>query len=92
MTRWSSATFDIDALRSQAKDGPLACELASRALLTVSLSGTLVKNDDGGSSRIVKKDPSNNCSRDDVAVALTLAAGATARIPKRSHGVYLGAA
>ena len=92
VTRWSSATYDIDALRSLAKDGPLSCDEASRQLLTVSLAATVVKNDDGGSSRIVKRDPSNNTGRDDVSCALTLAAGAMKRTPARTGGVFLGAA
>ena len=91
VTRWFGATYDIDALRKIARDGPLACEEDSRSLLTVSLAATVVKNDDGGSTRIIKKDPSNNTGRDDVSSALTLAAGAMKRTRKQS-GLYLGAA
>ena len=79
VTRWSEATFDIGALRKFAKDGPLACEHESRLLLTYSLSVAMVKNDDQGGTRLVKADPSNNSARDDVAAALTLAAGALRR-------------
>ena len=43
-----------------------------------SLSAALVRSDDAGSIRMVK-DGSNNTGRDDVAAALTLAAGAWER-------------
>ena len=79
VTRWSSASEDIRAVRKLAADGPLACPKGSRELLTASLSSALVKNDDQGSVRLVKKG-SNNTGRDDVAAALTLAAGALARL------------
>ena len=80
--RWSEASADIRDLRRLAKDGPLSCSGASRALLTASLSGAIVKNDDQGSVRLVKKG-TNNQARDDVAAALVLAAGAGARAMKR---------
>ena len=79
-TRWSEAAEDIRALRKLAADGPLSCEPASRALLSASLSGALVINDDQGNVRLRKKGV-NNEARDDVAAALTLAAGALARAP-----------
>ena len=88
VTRWSEAAFDIRATRKIARDGPLAVEAASRAVLEASLSVATVKNDDQGSCRLVKS--SNNTSRDDVAQALTLAAGALARMPSRPRRVYLG--
>ena len=50
----------------------------SRDLLVASLSAALVRSDDAGSIRMVK-DGSNNTGRDDVAAALTLAAGAWER-------------
>lgn len=79
VTRWSSASEDIRAVRKLAADGPLACPKGSRELLTASLSSALVKNDDQGSVRLVKKG-SNNTGRDDVAAAMTLACGALARL------------
>ena len=91
VTRWSEATADIGALRKLAKDGPLAVAPESRGLLTASVGVAAVKNDDGGSCRMVKDD-AHNCARDDVAAALVLAAGAFARLPKRrKRGAYLGA-
>ena len=78
MQRWSEGSFDIRALRKITRDGPLAVDPQSRALLQASLSVCAVKEDDAGSVRIIKRG-SHNESRDDVAVALTLAAGAFAR-------------
>ena len=75
--RWSDSDFDIRALRKLALDGPLAVAPSARPLLTASLAAALVKND-GGLSRMVKKD-TNNCGRDDVAAALVLAAGSLQR-------------
>lgn len=79
VSRWSDAAADLRALRKLAKDGPLSVAEGSRDLLAASLSSAMVKNDDQGSFRLVKKDPSNNSARDDVAVALVLAAGAWER-------------
>lgn len=78
----AEAAGDIRSLRKLAKDGPLSCEPGSRGLLTASLAAAMVKPDDQGNSFLVKRD-SNNQARDDVAVALTLAAGALDRMPKR---------
>ena len=78
VTRWSEASEDIRALRKMAADGPLACEESSRLLVAASLSAAMVKNDDQGSVRLVKRGTNNN-ARDDVAAALTLAAGAFSR-------------
>ena len=47
------------------------------------------ENDKSGNYRLVKKDPSNNCGRDDVAAALVLLAGAMERRPKPRPS-YLG--
>ena len=80
VARWSEASEDIRALRKGAKDGPFSCEEGSRDLLTASLSGALVKNDDQGNVRLAKRG-FNNAARDDVAAALVLAAGALARAP-----------
>ena len=78
VTRWSEASFDIRALRSHTKDGPFAIAKSSRSLLQASLSVAAVKNDDAGSVRLIKR-TANNESRDDVASAFCLAAGAFAR-------------
>ena len=53
--RWSEASEDIRATRKAAKDGPLAVAEPSRALLAASLSAAMVKNDDQGSVRMVKR-------------------------------------
>ena len=74
VSRWSEASFDIRALRSKVKDGPFSVSPCSRSLLAASLSVAAVKNDDQGSTRLVKRD-TNNTARDDVAAALVLAAG-----------------
>ena len=89
VTRWSEATSDIMALRKMVRDGPMAIDADSFLLIGASLSMTMVKNDDAGSTRL-EKNSTNNTGRDDVSAALTLAAGALARNPKRSSGVYLG--
>ena len=78
ITRWSEASYDIRAVRSASKDGPFAVAECSRSLLEASLSVATVKNDDQGSFRLVKR-TRNNESRDDVAAAFCLAAGAFAR-------------
>ena len=74
VTRWSEAAADIRALRSKTKDGPFAVAPDSRSLLAASLAVATVKNDDQGSTRLVKRG-TNNCARDDVSAALILAAG-----------------
>ena len=79
ITRWSDASFDIRALRRSALDGPLSVDAESADLLTASLSIAMVVNDTSGNTRLRKRDPSNNTSRDDVAAALVLAAGAVDR-------------
>ena len=78
ITRWSESSFDIRSLRSKVKDGPFSVSACSRSLLEASLSVAQVKNDDAGSFRLIKR-TSNNESRDDVASAFCLAAGAWAR-------------
>ena len=90
MTRWSESSADIRALRKMAKDGPLSVHPGSAPLLEASLAVASVKADDAGNVRLQKRG-SNNTSRDDVAAALTLGAGAHQRrskAPKR--GVYRG--
>ena len=78
VTRWSEAAFDIRSLRALALDGGLAVDLDSQALLATSLSSAIIKADESGSFRLVKKG-TNNTARDDCASALLLAAGALAR-------------
>lgn len=92
VTRWSESAADIRATRKMARDGPLAVEPGSRALLVASLAAAAVQNDDAGNFRLVKRDQANNTSRDDVAAALTLACGAVQRAPSGSGFRYLGAA
>ena len=91
VTRWAEAAFDIRSLRKMALDGPLSVVEDSRALLGVSLSGSMVKSDDAGNTRLIK-DGTNNTARDDVSAALVLAAGALARKPKRTVVRSLGLA
>ena len=81
IARWSESSADIRAVRKLAKDGPLSCAESSRALLTASLASTVVKSDDAGNVRLVKKG-TKNTGRDDVGAALVLAAGALSRAPK----------
>ena len=93
VSRWSEAGDDIRSLRRLVKDGPLTVEPASRALIAASFAVAMVKNDDQGNTRLVKKG-ANNASRDDVAAALVLGAGVYQRArsqPKRA-GAYLGTA
>ena len=78
IARWSEASEDIRAVRKLAADGPLACAPGSRALLTASLAAAMVKNDDQGSVRMIKRG-THNTGRDDVAAALVLACGSLAR-------------
>ena len=89
VSRWSEASEDVRALRKMALDGPLSVTPRARALIEASLSVALVRNDDQGSFRLVKRDPKNNTARDDVAAALTLAAGAWSRWPA-PRPAYLG--
>ena len=80
MTRWSEASADIRGIRSLALDGELSIHPSARALLRTSLAAAVVQNDDSGNSRLIKAG-SNQTGRDDAAHALTLAAGALARVP-----------
>ena len=84
VTRWSEATADIWALRKYAKDGPLAVDRDSRLLLTASVAASRVENDTSGNCRLLKQN--NNVGRDDVAAALTLAAGETERRANKPAG------
>ena len=91
VTRWSEAASDIRGLRKIARDGPMSITPESEQLVAASLAVAWIRNDDAGSSRLVKRGH-NNCSRDDVAAALLLSAGvyhrAESKPAKRSmyHG------
>ena len=92
-TRWSEATEDIAAFRRLVADGPLSIVPEGRALAALALSQASVLGDDQGSMRLQKK--RHGRSRDDVAVAGVLAAGALVRHLGRDHRHrwrYLGAA
>ena len=91
VTRMSEAAYDIRALRALALDGGLAVDLDSQALLSTSLSTAIIKADESGSFRLVKKG-TNNTARDDCAAALLLAAGALARKPETPTVRSLGLA
>ena len=81
VTRWSEATEDIAAFRKLVADGPLSIVEECRALAAVSLSQATVASDDQGSVRLQKR--RHGRSRDDVAVAGVLAAGALVRDMRR---------
>ena len=85
VTRWSESSYDIRALRSRAVDGPFSVAECSRDLLAASLSVAMVKNDDGGSVRLIKKG-TNNQARDDVSAAFILAAGEFERAASSGAG------
>ena len=89
-TRWSEAAFDIRSLRRAAKDGPLSVAPESRSLIEAALRVARVKHEDENIR--LQKDGTHNRSRDDVAAALTLAAGAAARMPDRPRRAYHGLA
>ena len=55
VSRWSESSEDIRALRKLASDGPLSCPKTSRSLLMASLAVSLVKGDDAGNVRLVKR-------------------------------------
>ena len=81
VTRWSEATEDISSFRRLVADGPMSITHECRALARVGLSEASVVSDDQGSVRLVKRRAAR--SRDDVAVAATLAAGALVRMLAR---------
>ena len=89
VTRWSEASEDIRALRRGCKDLGWTVAPECRTLIEASLSVAMVKNDDQGSVRLTKNGTSNT-ARDDVAAALTLAAGAHSRKPVKSGIRSLG--
>ena len=83
VTRWSDATEDIAGFRRLVKDGPLSIAPESVPLARLGMSQATVASDDQGSVRLQKK--RHGRSRDDVAVAGVLAAGAFARAQSRVH-------
>lgn len=90
--RWQESSEDIRATRKMVLDEGASVEPASDLILAASIAEAVVKNEDSGSMRLVKKG-SNNTGRDDVAVALSLAGGAwmrERRKPARRNGAYLG--
>ena len=87
ITRWSDCAADIRSLRSLAFDGPLTVDPKSEPLISASLAVAMVKNDDAGNCRLVKRG-SNNQARDDVAAALLLAAGGHERASKMPVVTY----
>ena len=80
VTRWSESTEDVQATRRLALDGDLAVVPAVRPLYRLTLAEAQVQEDDDNSVRLVKRTQSHR-HRDDLAKALTLAAGLMARLP-----------
>ena len=76
--RWSEQTEDVDGLRKIARDWCIGVDEESRRLLAFSVATAMVEPDTSGNVRL-KKRGSNNTSRDDVAAAFVLAAGAVER-------------
>ena len=91
VTRWFQAADDVRALRKCVKDGPFSVNPDARLLIEASLAVAKIKNDDQGSFHLVKNGTANK-SRDDIAAALTLGAGAWTRKPVRSGLRSLGLA
>ena len=92
-TRWSEATEDIAGFRQLVADAPLSIVPRCRDLARLGLSQAVVHSDDQGSVRVTKR--KHGRSRDDVAVAGVLAAGALVRElrrPTRRTWTYRGAA
>ena len=83
-TRWSESTEDISAFRRFVKDGPMSIAPESAGLARLGISQATAFSDQQGSVHLQKKRHSR--SRDDIAVAGTLAVGALARmeaVPQR---------
>ena len=86
-TRWSASTEDITSFRRLVLDGPLSIAPESRDLARVSLSQAVVVNEDAN-LRVRKS--KHGRSRDDVAVAGTLACGSLVRLLARRPAVTVG--
>ena len=80
VTRWSESSADIRSTRQGFLDGPFTVAEDSRTMMVLSLARAMVKADDAGNTRLVKRASSNE-SRDDIVSALTLACGGFARYP-----------
>ena len=76
--RWSEQTEDVDGIRKLARDWCIGVDEESRRLLAFSIATALVEPDTSGNVRL-KKRGTHNTSRDDVAAAFVLAAGAVER-------------
>lgn len=92
VTQWFEASEDYRALRKQALGGNAAVSPESRPLLAAGLAAAKIEQDASGNSRHVKRDPSNNTSRDDaVAAGCRCAVACTAAPPgpaaQRAGGV-----
>ena len=85
VTQWSDASFDIRALRAGVLDGPFSIVDTDRLLVAASIAVATVQNDTAGNHRLVKKG-FNNTARDDVAMALAMAAGAWSRASRTGRG------
>ena len=82
---WAQQSEDIRALRKLTRDGPMVVSEESRSLVSASLSRSRVLNDKAGNVRL-EKFGTNNTSRDDVAFALVLVAGAWERASAQPQG------
>ena len=83
-TRWSESTEDVAAFRQLVRDGPLAIRGQCSRLAKLALSQAVVRSDTSGGARLEKR--KHGRSRDDVAVAAVLAAGALVRRRRRPQG------
>ena len=86
-TQWAQISEDIRSLRKVVADGPMNIEKDSRRLITASLMVAKIEHDKNGNSRLVKSS-TNNTARDDVAFALTLAAGESLRKKKTGFSIF----
>ena len=89
-TRWSEITEDIGHCRKLGHDGGLTVTPESSRALMMAFAETEVAADDDGNVRLTKR--RRGRSRDDLCVALVMAAGAAARMPARPRRVYHGCA
>ena len=88
--QWQQGTEDIVGARRLGLDWHLGIEERSRMLISYSISRLVIENDKSGNQKC-SKDSKDNSGRDDVAIALVLAAGAADRArsqPPRELKVY----
>ncbi len=71
--RWSESTYDIEAFRSGAADGPLSVASECLPLLAMSIADARVQPDDDDFVKMIKA--STRRSRDDIAQSTVLASG-----------------